>query len=724
MSIQDNHGGQRSALQDPAVKLDAQGDQATLTIRLVALLLIGLLGCTTATRALQLDPTPPSLKGISVPRTPGLLDGPTPIVIDQTAAILLGKALFWDVNVGSDGVACATCHFHAGADRRTRNQLEPGSRHTAPSGQTFEKMASGAPGGVNHSLKSTDFPLFRLQNPADKSSKVLFSTDDVVSSAGTVKAQFQSVSPSSVDGRENCSPVPDAIFHLGSANTRQVSNRHAPTVINAAFNYRNFWDGRANNRFNGETVYGPRNPDAGIWEVRDGWVIRTHPLLENASLASQAVAPPVDDREMACIGRSFPDLARKLMNIKPLARQRIHAEDSVLASLRDPSGWGLNTRYQDLIQKSFAPRYWAGQGVFGSPGHNAPPYSMMEVNFAFFFGLAIQLYENTLISDETPFDAPRDPEGFPTGFNAQQKRGMVLFNKAECDFCHHGPGFSLAEHPAVYSQLKAGQPPKLVDRRVLSIDAVHKKVFTPLTDAGYANTGVTPNAFDPGLGGRDPMGNPLSFSEQYLATLSNPDMPMIDPVVIAASSFSLSFGMGYKPQELMSPGNPAQNFALGHPDQAMIPKPDIVRSELAFPHQGRLPVAVQGTFKIPTLRNVELTGPYMHNGSMKSLEEVIEFYDRGGNVENREHFGTFVFPQHFTQQEKRDLKAFLLTLTDERVRWEKAPFDHPSLKVPSGQGIKKPQVNEKWIEIPAIGKSGRTKQQGTIKPFINYLDGF
>ena len=692
-------------------------------MRGAALLLMVFLCGARAALGLQLDPTPPSLKGIPVPSTPGLLDGPAPIVVDHTAAVQLGKALFWDMNVGSDGVACATCHFHAGADRRTRNQLEPGSRHAASSGQTFDPLASGAPGGVNHELRSADFPLFRLQNTADKSSKLLFSTDDVVSSAGTVKAKFQSVSPSSAGGLESCSPVPDTIFHLGSSNVRQVSNRHAPTVINAAYNYRNFWDGRANNRFNGETVYGPRNPDAGVWEVRDGWVIRTHPLLENASLASQAVAPPIDSTEMACIGRPFPSLARKLIGIKPLARQRIHAEDSVLASLRDHSGWGLTTRYQDLIQKSFAPRYWAGQGVFGGPGQGAPAYSMMEVNFAFFFGLAIQLYENTLISDESPFDAPRDSEGFPAGFNAQQKRGMVLFNKAECDFCHHGPGFSLAEHPAVYSPLKAGQPAKLVDRRVLSIDAIHKQVFTPLTDAGYANTGVTPNAFDPGLGGRDPMGNPLSFSEQYLASLSNPDTPMIDPVMIAASSFSLSFSMGFRTEELMAPADPVQNFAPGNPAQAKIPKPDIVRSELASPHQGRLPVAVHGAFKIPTLRNVELTGPYMHNGSMKSLEEVIDFYDRGGNVENREHFGTFVFPQHFTRQEKQDLKAFLLTLTDERVRWERAPFDHPSLKIANGHKEAKQDgtLDDRMLDIPETGRIGRSTKQGPLQPFTAYL---
>ena len=672
--------------------------------------------------ALQLDQTPPPLKGIPIPPTPELTDGPIPIVVDRTSAIQLGKALFWDMNVGSDGVACATCHFHAGADRRTRNQLEPGSRHPAPSGQTFEKTASGVVGGANHQLKPSDFPLFRFQNPGNKQSKILFQTDDVVSSAGTVKQQYQPVAtPPPYD--DNCTPLKDDIFHLGAGNTRQVSNRHAPTVINAAYNFRNFWDGRANNSFNGETIYGPRDPDAGVWEAQGDWVIRTHPLLENASLASQAVAPPIDEREMSCLGRTFPDLARKLLGQKPLARQRVHAQDSVLASLRDPSGQGLNTRYQDLIRKSFAPRYWDGQGVFGRPNSDAPPYSMMEVNFAFFFGLAIQLYESSLISDEAPFDAPRDAEGFPSGFTPQQKRGMTLFNKAECDFCHHGPGFSLAEHPAVYSTLKPGQPPKLVERRVLNIDSGTHRVFMPLSDVGFANTGVTPNAYDPGLGGRDPRGNPLSFSEQYLVTLANPKSTMIDPITVSAFNFSLRFSMGFKPDELTRPTSSAAAFAIGNPDQASIPKADVVARELNSPDQGRLPLAVNGTFKIPTLRNIELTGPYMHNGSMKNLDEVIEFYDRGGNVDNREHFGTFVFPQHFTQQEKSDLKAFLLTLTDERVRWERAPFDHPSLSVANGhlKGKLSGMPADQILEIPETGEQGRSAQQGPLQPFTTYL---
>ena len=44
----------------------------------------------------------------------------------EKLAAQLGKALFWDVQVGSDGQACASCHFHAGADNRAKNQVNPG----------------------------------------------------------------------------------------------------------------------------------------------------------------------------------------------------------------------------------------------------------------------------------------------------------------------------------------------------------------------------------------------------------------------------------------------------------------------------------------------------------------------------------------------------------------------------------------------------------------------
>src|SRR5262249_15136230 len=61
-----------------------------------------------------------SLKSIAIPKPPDL----GRYVRDEKALVVLGKALFWDVQISSDNrVACATCHFHAGADHRRQNQL-------------------------------------------------------------------------------------------------------------------------------------------------------------------------------------------------------------------------------------------------------------------------------------------------------------------------------------------------------------------------------------------------------------------------------------------------------------------------------------------------------------------------------------------------------------------------------------------------------------------------
>ena len=60
----------------------------------------------------------PSLKTVAV-QGPGNL---STYVRDNAALLALGKALFWDMQVGSDGkTACASCHFHAGADHRLTN---------------------------------------------------------------------------------------------------------------------------------------------------------------------------------------------------------------------------------------------------------------------------------------------------------------------------------------------------------------------------------------------------------------------------------------------------------------------------------------------------------------------------------------------------------------------------------------------------------------------------
>jgi len=69
-----------------------------------------------------------------------------------------------------------------------------------------------------------------------------------------------------------------------------------------------------------------------------------------------------------------------------------------------------------------------------------------------------------------------------------------------------------------------------------------------------------------------------------------------------------------------------------------------------------------GCFKVPTLRNIAITGPYMHDGSIISLEEVIDHYSKGGNANKNRH--EFIKPFDITEREKNDLVSFLKSLTD------------------------------------------------------------
>ncbi|MGI9212674.1 MAG: cytochrome c peroxidase, partial [Methylococcaceae bacterium] len=580
-------------------------------------LLFGLMGLLAPPVLFAHGVIPPTLKGIPVPVTPGLLDGDTPIVVNQQAAIQLGKALFWDMSVGSDGVACASCHFHAGADGRTRNLLAPGGvGNTTPTGHTFEATASGGAGGTNYTPKSADFPFFQHLDKDNIVSSVTFITDDVFGSSGASLNRFAGVS---AKGKETCTPVQDPLFHQAQLNTRRVEPRNTPTVIDSAYNFRNFWDGRANNIFNGESPFGVRDVNAGIWVVKSNGTVERQTLrLENAALASQAMAPPLSDIEMSCQGRTFADLGRKLLAQRPLVTQKIHSEDSVLGTLRHASGTGLNNTYKALIQAAFAPRYWSGKASFGTPLYSKTPYSQMEANFSLFFGLALQVYQDTLVSDDSPFDTPRDDSGIPTALNAQQARGLAVFQAAHCGLCHKGPTLSAAAHPEVIGPIDpAGMV--LVNRKTLNGSFSGKGIAFALLDEGFTNTSVSPTDFDIGLGGNDPYGNPLSYSEQYRRVLLGEATQMIDPVGVKSCQFEVPFTQDFPKSALKT--DPFGKDLCGYGSiYAKVPKPEVLKSELQEkPGQGGGLAAVMGAFKIPTLRNVELTGPYMHNGGMKTL---------------------------------------------------------------------------------------------------------
>ena len=72
----------------------------------------------------------------------------------------------------------------------------------------------------------------------------------------------------------------------------------------------------------------------------------------------------------------------------------------------------------------------------------------------------------------------------------------------------------------------------------------------------------------------------------------------------------------------------------------------------------------QGAFRTPSLRNVALTAPYMHDGSLKTLKDVVDFYIGGGN--SNPYRDKLIKPlTHLTGQERADLVAFLESLTGE-----------------------------------------------------------
>lgn len=87
---------------------------------------------------------------------------------------------------------------------------------------------------------------------------------------------------------------------------------------------------------------------------------------------------------------------------------------------------------------------------------------------------------------------------------------------------------------------------------------------------------------------------------------------------------------------------------------------------LHYADSGRARITLQprdvGRFKVPSLRNVELTAPYMHDGSLATLEDVVEHYNSGGKPHPNK--SGLLLPLNLTQQEKEDLVNFLKALTD------------------------------------------------------------
>ena len=541
-----------------------------------------------------------SLRGVPVPK-PATLGR---YVSDERALVVLGKALFWDTQVSSDGrIACASCHFHAGADHRAQNQLSNAHGSFA----------------ANHTLTMADFPFGRQ-------------TPQVTGSAGLARRMFASILPgiAAEDGYD-AGDLP--AFALGGINVRQVTGRNTPSVINAIFNVRNFWDGRASSVFSGLTPFGEGEEREAVLAWRDGHLVTEKLALDRASLASQAVGPPLNSVEMSYDGRSWENAARKILGLRPLAHQRVSPDDSVLGQFANPQGRGLAVQatYLDLIQTAFRPEYWSGPRSTAGPTH-------AEWNFTIFFGLAIQAYEATLVSDDSPFD--RFSAGDRSALSLVEQQGLGIFNgRGDCNQCHTGPEFTAASYTS-FNQ----RGPLQLQRNLTA-------------DTGFFRLGVRSASEDAGLGGLDGFGRPLSIS-------------------------------------------PTRN-------------------------------GVTAAFKAPGLRNVELTGPYFHNGGQATLEQVVDFYSRGGDFPEG---GVAIRARNFSANDRTQLVAFLKSLTDDRVRFERAPFDHPELCIPAGHLEEAPGVArvdssddrfsfsaaDKWVLLPPVGRAGNS---APLQSFQELLQG-
>jgi cytochrome c peroxidase len=632
-----------------------------------------------------------SLSSIPVPEPSNLAQ----FVANKTKAIELGKSLFWDVQVGSDGFqSCATCHFHAGSDNRSKNQISPGLLSQLPGGANGFQIG----GGPNYQLTAADYPFHKLSNVNDRNSSVISDANDVTSSQGVFNGVFSGQNPDGTD-IVTFKSDPDG-FRVGDANVRKVPPRNSPSVINAVFNYRNFWDGRAQHEFNGRNPFGSRDVNARVVKAVSSTQLQAVQVsLNNASLSSQAVGPPLSKFEMSSDGRTFPTLGarfafnsmklgRKLTLVTPLGKQAVAKDDSVLGQYSLFPQKGINQNYTAMIRAAFRPEYWNSAMIVKVDSSSnpisfiAPPgrpllddeFTLSDYNFPLFFGLAVQLYESTLVSNDTPLD--RFLGGTTSALNTQQQRGLEVFkNQGKCLNCHGG-----AETTNASVRNVRNQP---LERMLMGNGA------PAVYDNGFYNIAVRQTLEDVGLGGTDPFGKPLSMTRLAQVQGQTPTVPGEDGV----------------------PTGPLQ------PNER---------------------IAVNGAFKTPPLRNIALTAPYFHNGGQRTLREVVEFYNRGGDFhdQNINDLDPDIERLNLTEQQKQDLVVFLEQgLTDSRVLFEKAPFDHPELILPNGHPGSTTSVSsvpvaggvnnatDSFVTLPAIGRNGGVAIDNSPFPRSNFLVG-
>jgi cytochrome c peroxidase len=333
----------------------------------------------------------------------------------RNEAAALGKALFWDMQVGSDSVqACGSCHFHAGVDNRTKGQINSNTAGNDLTSITVANTINGTADGANAEVTVDSFPLHKLQDPltpADplnlNGNAILRTTNDVLSSMGVSRFKLfgdvpvglaaflpagsggvrslrsdyacgDSTAPS--PNIASCAAPPDPV--PVNHGFRRVEPRHTPTFFAATMNFDNFWDGRARHDFNGGSVFGAADPQAHVM-VHDpdtGDIVPTRQVIRFVSLSSLATGPALSEFEMSFAGRNWAKLGKRLLQngVTPLANQLVSTSDSLLGRYSNQGGSacsgvalvdrspgtpapgkpGLCINYRGLIKRSFYDNLW------------------------------------------------------------------------------------------------------------------------------------------------------------------------------------------------------------------------------------------------------------------------------------------------------------------------------------------------------------------------------
>jgi len=189
---------------------------------------------------------------------------------------------------------------------------------------------------------------------------------------------------------------------------------------------------------------GDRDPTARVYRADNpGNPLPVTIRLEDSSLASQAVGPPVNHFEMSAAGRTMQDLGKKLasgqlsFNLRPLGLQLVHRDDSVLGSLSQWPHRGLTLgSYTEMVRQAFHRQWWDSprliqvnaQGIVTvvdqeDNDSTTNEYTLMQYNFALFFGLAVQMYEATLVADNSPYDQFMD--GNPSAISPRPSSAWI-----------------------------------------------------------------------------------------------------------------------------------------------------------------------------------------------------------------------------------------------------------------------------------------------------------